>query len=243
MKKLIVIFLVMFLVSALVNAQTSVKNDVFVFPNLLDVDNNYYVVAKVWRDKVQFFIRPIIGGAKWVAFPELDFILPENFDYIFSIDNYLCVVIKNIVHTYQFLDKQWQEMPEYQFTIPIKYDHLFFCSYYLCIVADKKIRFFEFDDNARLIENTDMAFVLLNGYDIVYSSNKWLGLVINDGIRFYEYNNKWAENPNMSITLPDGSKKIILLDLSVFGVVFDTGILFYMRADKWIPFILLNYFD
>jgi len=223
--------------SRLGNAQTNIKNDTFIFQSLLDVDYAHTAVAKVLSGKIQFFIRPSTTGAKWVLSPEIDFILPKDFDYIFSDEDYLCVVINNIVHPYKLIDNQWKEISEYIFTIPINYDHLFINGY-LCIVTDKKIKFFELDDNNQFNENIEMIFDLPNGYKGVFSTgvNK-ISIIINNIVKFYEYNeaNKiWIENTDWAFSLPTGSINVINVSFAIIGVVFDTHIQFYVRTpNKW----------
>ena len=228
------------------NNKKNIGDDFFIFENLLDIEKHGYhsIIAKVSSDKIQFFIKPAIKDAKWTPIPEVDFKLPKNIDYIFCINNYpesgICVVIKDIVHTYQFINNQWEEMQEYSFTLPIKYDHLFFNGYFMGIITDKKIRFFDFDEDGKITEDVKMSFDLPDRYKNVFSTGMFrLNIVLKDSIQFYDYDEKkkeWTENHDWSFTLPTESKNVISAGQSNyrFGIIFDNYIQFYDRyANKW----------
>jgi hypothetical protein len=157
----------------------------------------------------------------WVEKPEYEFILPNDYKDVFSVDVFsMNVVVGNKVKTY-FLDRDnnsWVELPEYEFTLPNGYKRVFGTRGTINVVVGNKVKEYRFNgygnNKDTWVESSELEFTLPNGYRSVFGiglSIHLINVVVGNKVKVYEFNidsNTWVESPEYELTLPKGYKGV-----------------------------------
>jgi len=197
------------------------------------------------KSKKEFFMKKLFLGIVCICIL-LAGCQPSNVVEVqmFGNFNMICVVVNNTVRFYEFNanNSKWEEDKSMLFNLPDNYSNVF--GYYgsLCVVTENTVRFYSFDDydyfGNRLGRNnweeieSDKFIIPDDGYRDIFAIFSWLGVVVEDAVRFYEFSDydDWRLYSRSAFNLPDNNSFAFGLS-SMMGVGSESTVRFYDFVD------------
>jgi hypothetical protein len=195
------------------------------------------MIAEISKDKIQFYSRQFMKNSKWQLDPEIEFVLPDNTDYVYidSEEPVVLVAHNKKIQFYEFTDK-WEEVPDLNLLLPAKFDDLIMLDGNVGVISNGQVTFYVYNKNNQWDQMTEFRLTLPNGYKYVkkIAYGKITVITKNNDIKYYEFDEEWKETTGLYFHLPNEYNDILPLYGTFLGFVLEDCIQFYFRSgNEW----------